>query len=55
LNGEILNAARFMIRELFGEEPRQITGKDAFAIVRLKVDKGWDGVREYVARSGCVN
>jgi len=55
LNGETLNAARFMIRELFGEEPRQITGKDAFAIVRSKVDQGWDGVREYVARSGCVN
>lgn len=50
LNGEVLSAARFMIREVTGEEPRSLTGKDAFAIVRLKTDKGWGGVKEYLTR-----
>ena len=51
LNGETLNAARFMIRELFGEEPKQMTGRDAFSVVKSKVDRGWDGVRDYVTKS----
>jgi len=50
LNGEVLSAARFMIREVTGQEPRTITGKDAFAIVRAKTDRGWDGVRNYISR-----
>jgi 7,8-dihydroneopterin 2',3'-cyclic phosphate phosphodiesterase len=49
LNGDVLNAARFMIREVAGEEPSELNGKQAFAIVRLKTDKGWDGLREYLA------
>lgn len=49
LNGEVLSAARFMIREVTGEEPRTLIGKDAFAIVRAKTDKGWEGVREYLS------
>ena len=51
LNGEVLSAARFMIREVTGEEPSALTGKDAFAIVKTKTDKGWDGVRDYLSRS----
>jgi len=51
LNGETLNAARFMIREIFGEEPKHMTGKDAFSVVKAKVDRGWDGVRDYVTKS----
>lgn len=54
LNGETLNAARFMIRELFGKEPKQMTGSDAFSVVKAKVDGGWDGVRNYVTKSGLV-
>jgi len=50
LNGEVLSAARFMVREVTGEEPRSLSGKAAFAIVRAKTDKGWDGVREYLNR-----
>jgi len=50
LNGEVLSAARFMIREVTGEEPRFLSGKAAFAIVRAKTDKGWDGVRECLTR-----
>jgi 7,8-dihydroneopterin 2',3'-cyclic phosphate phosphodiesterase len=48
LNGDILNAARFMVREVTGEEPRTLSGKKAFAIVRTKTDKGWDGLKEYL-------
>jgi len=51
LNGETLNAARFMIRELFGEEPKRMTGRVAFSVVKAKVDRGWDGVRDYVTKS----
>lgn len=52
LNGEVLSAARFMIREITGEEPQTLSGKDAFAVVRSKTDKGWDGVREYLSKIG---
>ena len=50
LNGDVLNAARFMIREVTGEEPQRLNGKQAFAIVRVKTDRGWDGLREYLSR-----
>jgi 7,8-dihydroneopterin 2',3'-cyclic phosphate phosphodiesterase len=51
LNGEMLSAARFMIREVMGEEPRMLTGKDAFAVVRTKTDKGWNGLRDYLSKA----
>lgn len=50
LNGEVLSAARFMVREVTGEDPRSLSGKAAFGIVRAKTDKGWDGVRKYLTR-----
>ena len=46
LNGEMLSAARFMVREVTGEEPQTLTGKEAFEIVRTKTDEGWDGLKE---------
>ena len=46
LNGEMLSAARFMFREVTGEEPQTMTGKEAFAIVRRKTDRGWDGLTD---------
>jgi len=48
LNGEVLNAARFMIREVTGNEPQRLTGDEAFAIVRTKTDKGWEGLKDYL-------
>jgi hypothetical protein len=39
-----------MIREITGEEPRTLTGKEAFAVVRIKTDKGWSGLRDYLAK-----
>jgi len=55
LNGDVLNAARFMIREVTGTEPPTLSGKDAFAIVRTKTDRGWDGVKKYLSRIGYEN
>ncbi len=52
LNGDMLSAARFMIREVTGAEPPTLSGKDAFAIVRSKTDKGWDGVKAYLSKIG---
>jgi len=52
LNGEMLSAARFMIREVTGEEPRTLTGREAFEVVRTKTDEGWDGLKESLARHG---
>jgi 7,8-dihydroneopterin 2',3'-cyclic phosphate phosphodiesterase len=51
LNGEMLSAARFMIREVTGEEPRTLTGKEAFKVVRTKTDEGWDGLRESLSKN----
>jgi len=50
LNGDVLSAARFMIREVTGEEPRTLNGKDAFAVVRSKTDRGWPGVKSYLSK-----
>lgn len=49
LNGDVLSAARFMIREVTGEEPTRLSGREAFAIVRTKTDKGWDGLKDYLS------
>ncbi|HXZ89939.1 MAG TPA: HD domain-containing protein [Candidatus Dormibacteraeota bacterium] len=52
LNGEMLSAARFMIREVTGEEPQVLTGKEAFHVVRKKTDEGWKGLRDSLSLSG---
>jgi 7,8-dihydroneopterin 2',3'-cyclic phosphate phosphodiesterase len=52
LNGEMLSAARFMIRQVKGEEPQALTGKEAFHVVRTKTDKGWNGLRDSLSRDG---
>ncbi len=50
LNGDVLNAARYMVREVTGEEPISLTGREAFAIVRTKTDQGWDGVKRRLSK-----
>jgi len=49
LNGDVLSAARFMVREATGAEPQSLSGKEAFAIVRLKTDKGWEGLKRQLS------
>lgn len=45
LNGEVLRAARFLIRDCVGEEEILLTADQAFAIVKAKHRKGCEGVR----------
>lgn len=52
LNGDVPSAARFMVREVIGEEPQTLSGREAFAIVRTKTDEGWNGLREYLSKRG---
>ena len=46
LNGEILNAAKWAIKDCLGEEIRQLTAEEAFSIVRARQEKGCAGVVE---------
>lgn len=46
LNGEVLRAAQYLIKEATGMELPQITGKEAFQIVRAKTMKGLEGVKK---------
>jgi hypothetical protein len=55
LNGDVLSAARFMFRQVMGEEPGRLSGKDAFAIVRVKTDKGWGGLERYLKSKNIAN
>jgi putative nucleotidyltransferase with HDIG domain len=48
LNGEVLRAAQYLIKEATGAELPQITGKEAFQVVHAKTMKGWEGVKKTV-------
>jgi len=50
LNGEVLRAARYLSREVTGEELERLTSKEAFEIVHSKVVEGWDGVKKTVEK-----
>ncbi|MDQ1280118.1 MAG: 7,8-dihydroneopterin 2,3-cyclic phosphate phosphodiesterase [Thermoproteota archaeon] len=50
LNGETLNAARFLMRDCLREEAGQLTAEQAFAIVYAKQTKGCEGVKEEFKR-----
>jgi len=44
LNGEVLRAAQFLLREGAGAELSRMTAKEAFEIVTTKTQKGWEGI-----------
>jgi 7,8-dihydroneopterin 2',3'-cyclic phosphate phosphodiesterase len=46
LNGEVLNAAKYLILDCVGEESGRLSAEEAFAIVRAKQEKGCIGVAE---------
>lgn len=50
LNGEVLRAARYLMREVGVEEFERINSKEAFAIVYSKAVEGWEGVRKTVEK-----
>lgn len=51
LNGKVLGAAKFLIKQATGEEVRQISAKEAFRIVQIKAERGQEGVKRYVTKS----
>ncbi len=44
LNGEVLRAARYLLRQSTGVELDHMTAKEAFEIVNVKTKLGWEGV-----------
>ena len=50
LNGDVLNAARFLIRDGAGSGEEQLTAKQAFAMVYAKQEGGCEGVRRALAK-----
>ncbi|MEM2272851.1 MAG: HD domain-containing protein [Candidatus Bathyarchaeia archaeon] len=45
LNGEILNAAKYLVREATGEVWEKMDSKTALKILALKTGGGWDGLK----------
>lgn len=50
LNGEVLDAARFLVRNCVGEEAGKLTANEAFAIIYAKQIKDCEGVKEEFRR-----
>ncbi len=50
LNGEILNAARYLARRAVGEELFGLTSKEAFEIILSKSIEGWESVAKTVEK-----
>ena len=46
LNGKVLRAAKYLIKEVTGQPVEVIDSKTAFELVYLKAKEGWEGVRE---------
>jgi len=44
LNGEVLRAAQYLLRESTGVELSRLTASEAFEIVNTKTELGWEGV-----------
>ena len=55
LNGEVLRAARFLLKEATGQEPPpKLSHEHAFKIVVAKAKGGWEAVRQYAREAGLV-
>jgi putative nucleotidyltransferase with HDIG domain len=50
LNGEVLNAAAYLVKKAVGEELPVLTSKEAFEIIHSKAAEGWEGVAETVEK-----
>lgn len=50
LNGEVLNAASYLVRKATGEELSGLTSKEAFEIIHSKAVEGWEGVAKTVEK-----
>ena len=45
LNGEVLNAARYLVSRYVGEEATQLNADEAFSIVNMKQSHGYAGIK----------
>ncbi len=50
LNGEVIKAAKYLVKEATGEALEKITAKEAFEIVHSKKVGGWDHLRRTVEK-----
>jgi len=50
LNGEVLRAAQYLLRQATGVELSRLTAAEAFEIVNAKTQKGWKGVPKALER-----
>lgn len=50
LNGEVLNAASYLVKKATGEELPGLTSKEAFEIINSKAVEGWEGVTKTVEK-----
>ncbi|MEM1538855.1 MAG: HDIG domain-containing protein [Candidatus Bathyarchaeia archaeon] len=50
LNGEILNAAAYLVKKAVGEELQGLTAKEAFEIIQSKTAEGWDALPKTVEK-----
>ncbi|MEM2439764.1 MAG: HDIG domain-containing protein [Candidatus Bathyarchaeia archaeon] len=50
LNGEVLNAAAYLVKKATGEELPSLTSKEAFEIIHSKAVEGWEGVAKTVEK-----
>jgi 7,8-dihydroneopterin 2',3'-cyclic phosphate phosphodiesterase len=46
LNGEVFNAARWLVRDCVGEDIIALTAEEAYMIVQAKQTQGYEGVKE---------
>ena len=53
LNGETLRAAKYLALKATGEEITQLTPKEAFEILRVKAEKGWEGLKKLLEKNNC--
>ena len=54
LNGKVLRAAKYLIKEVTGQPVEVIDSKTAFELVQLKAKEGWEGVREALTGSNLM-
>jgi 7,8-dihydroneopterin 2',3'-cyclic phosphate phosphodiesterase len=50
MNFDVLNAARYLVKEVTGESWDKIDSKTAFKVLMLKAEGGWEGLKENIGR-----
>jgi hypothetical protein len=48
MNYEVLNAARYLVKEATGETWDKMDSKTAFRVLMLKAEGGWGGLKENI-------